>query len=373
MGQHHEIEASEMIRLLDLDSQALQTELSGRMSQWGEKPFRAGQIIRQVYQRCILDFDSMTDLSMELRSRLKETYRLKLLEPIERSESADGTIKTCWQLDDSSRVESVTIPMEADRFTICLSTQTGCALGCSFCATGRLGAGRNLSAGEIINMALAEMAVTAQGSGPRVKGADRASAPNLVFMGMGEPLLNYDNLKTALEVLNHPELAQIGSRRITVSTVGLPEQLIRFSRDFPQIKLAVSLHSSKDSLRKSLMPIAVKVSLAELLEACRQAYQITRKKITFEYMVIPSINDSQEDIRALAGICASIPCKINLIGLNPVEGTPFRAPTDKEISFFQKKLSSACNQAVTLRRSHGADITGACGQLAAGQITSTRQ
>ncbi len=356
-----------MIRLLDLGPQELKTELSRCLAQWDEKPFRVKQILGHVYQRCVLDFESMTDLPAALRSSLARTYRLKILEPLERKFSADGTAKTLWELEDGARLESVIIPMEAGRCTICLSTQTGCALGCAFCATGRLGAGRNLSAGEIVGQALAEMAEAAQDSGPRIKGAERSAAPNLVFMGMGEPLLNYDNLKTALEVLNHSELTQVGSRRITVSTVGLPEQIVRFSRDFPQMKLAVSLHAATDSLRKALMPIAKKVSLSELLDACRQAQAITGKRITFEYLVIPTVNDRLEDVRALAAICSSIHCKINLIGLNRVEGLPFRSPAPDELARFQKSLSSACNQAVTLRRSHGTDIAGACGQLAAGQ------
>ena len=359
-----------MVRLLDLGPQELKTELSRRLARWDEKSYRVKQILSHIYQRSTLDFESMTDLPAALRSRLSETYQLKLLELLEHSVSADGTAKTLWELDDGARVESVTIPMEAGRCTICLSTQTGCALGCSFCATGRVGPARNLSAGEIVGQALAEMADAAQGSVPRIKGADRVSAPNLVFMGMGEPLLNYDNLKTALEVLNHSELTQVGSRRISVSTVGLPEQIVRFSQDFPQMKLAVSLHAATDSLRKALMPIAKKVSLSQLLDACRQAQATTGKRITFEYLVIPTVNDRREDIQALASIAAGIPCKINLIGLNPVDGLPFRASTPEELTSFQKQLSSACRQAVTLRRSHGTDIAGACGQLAAGQARS---
>ncbi|MBN2288902.1 MAG: 23S rRNA (adenine(2503)-C(2))-methyltransferase RlmN [Candidatus Glassbacteria bacterium] len=362
----------EMIKLLDLGPEALKAELSQSLAQWEEKPFRARQVIRQVYQRCKLDFQDMTDLPAALRSNLAGTYLLQLLTPLERAVSADGTVKTLWELGDSARVESVAIPMEAGRRTFCLSTQTGCGLGCSFCATGKLGAGRNLSAGEIICQALAGIAETSLSSGPRVDGSERTSSPNLVFMGMGEPLLNYDNLKTALEVLNHPELAQVGSRRITVSTVGLPEQIVRFCRDFPQMKLAVSLHAATESLRRTLMPVAGKVSLSDLVEACREANLITGKRITFEYLVIPGVNDRQEDIQALARLCGLVPSKINLIGLNPAEGVPFRPPRAAELARFRDRLSSACSMAVTLRRSHGADIAGACGQLAAGQAPRRR-
>lgn len=354
------------IRLLDLGPQALEKELSGRLEAWGEKPFRLRQVLRHIYQRCTLDFQDMTDLGRELRERLAENYLLPLLKPVERRRSKDGTVKTLWTLaEDNARVEGVTIPMERGRHTLCISTQTGCAFGCRFCATGRLGAGRNLSAGEIVGQVLDLLAGSMQGSGPRVRDGDRVAAPNIVVMGMGEPLLNYDNLKTAIEVLNHPGLCQIGSRRITVSTVGLPEEIVRFSREFPQMKLALSLHAATDRLRRSLMPVAARVSLSDLLEACRQANEITGKKITIEYLVIPTVNDRDEDVRALAAVSRSLHCKINLIGLNPVKGMDFRAPTPDELESFRLRLSSACGQEVTVRASRGADIAGACGQLAA--------
>ena len=349
--------------LLDLAPEELEAELADRIASWEEKPYRAGQILRQIYQRGILDFSLMTDLPKELRERLEAAYRIMPMREGETAESKDGTRKRLWHLADGETVESVEIPMKRGYFTACLSTQTGCAFGCIFCATGKLGAGRNLSSGEILGQAL-----TAFGSrNPLSKNApdtNRPRSPNFVFMGMGEPFLNYQNLRKALQVMNHNDLMQVGSRRITVSTVGLPEQMLRFSHDFPQMKLAVSLHAATETLRKKLMPAAGRVPLSLLLKACVECYRITGKRITFEYLLLPGVNDRAEDVEALAGISRELPCKINLIAFNRVEGVPFRPPSEQQVERFQKALLSACNQAVTYRRSHGADIAGACGQLA---------
>lgn len=364
-----------LITLLDLGPVEVVEELSKLMELCGEKPYRVKQILRQVYQRRVLDFQEMTDLPKGLRESLAERYRILPLETVERKASQDGTVKTLWRLlDDSTHVESVTILMERSRYTVCLSTQTGCALGCSFCATGRLGPGRNLTAGEIVGQALAltrsaeEQGITGSRDEEERDKKDLPRAPNLVFMGMGEPFLNYENLKKALYILNHNDLMQVGARRITVSTVGLPDRIVRFSRDFPQMKLAVSLHSARDGIRRRLMPVARKVSIEQLLEACREAYRLTNRRITFEYLVIPGVNNLPEDIEALARMTAGLPCKINLIPFNPVEGVPFISPIAAELESFRKALLSACKQAVTLRSSHGSDIAGACGQLAAGGV-----
>jgi 23S rRNA (adenine2503-C2)-methyltransferase len=350
-----------LIPLLDLGPDEIIAELRGRLASWGEKPYRVKQVIRQIYQRLSLDFLEMTDLPAGLRENLASTYRIMPLGIVERRKSRDGTVKTLWKLDDGAFVESVTIPMERERSTLCLSTQTGCAFGCVFCATGRLGAGRNLSSGEIVGQAIALMRET---EGPVPAGEDRPRSPNIVFMGMGEPFLNYENLKKALTVLNHNDFLQVGARRITVSTVGLPDGIIRFSQDFPQMKLAVSLHSAREALRKKLIPAARKYPLPQLLEACREAHRITARRITFEYLLIPGVNDEPEDIEALARFTGNLPCKINLIPYNPVPGVLFQAPTREELENFQKKLFTSSKQAVTMRKSHGTDIEGACGQLA---------
>ncbi|MFH1069440.1 MAG: 23S rRNA (adenine(2503)-C(2))-methyltransferase RlmN [Candidatus Glassbacteria bacterium] len=349
--------------LLDLGPDQILPGLTGTLTALGEKPYRARQIARQVYQRGLLDFDRMTDLPTALREKLTAAISLLLLEPVREVASRDGTSKTLWQARDGGSVESVIIPMERGHTTVCLSVQTGCALGCAFCATGRLGAGRNLSTGEILVQALHPLSRL----GLAAPGADKSRAPNYVFMGMGEPFLNYDNLACALRVMNHNDLMQVGARRITVSTVGLPDRMIEFSMEFPQMKLAVSLHTVDEGLRRRLMPVAKKVPLAELIEACRQVYRITGRRITFEYIVLPGVNDRDEDARRLARLTEGLPYKVNLIAFNPVEGMRFHPPSDLEVERFQKKLLEVCRVAVTYRRSHGGDIAGACGQLAGGK------
>ncbi|HUU26401.1 MAG TPA: 23S rRNA (adenine(2503)-C(2))-methyltransferase RlmN [archaeon] len=354
--------AEKLVPLLDLGPEEVAAELTGRLASWDEKPYRTRQILRQIYQRRNLDFCRMSDLSAGLREKLASTYKLLVLEAQEESFSRDGTKKTLWSLEDSACLESVTIPMKRDRSTLCLSTQTGCALKCTFCATGQLGAGRNLTPGEILCQVLILMGC---GNDSGIGQEDRSRAPNIVFMGMGEPFLNYENLKKALSVLNHNDFMQVGARRITVSTVGLPDEIVRFSRDFPQMKLAVSLHAAHEPLRKKLMPVARRFSLASVIEACREANRITGRRITFEYLVIQGVNDLPEDVEALTRLTSNLPCKINLIPFNPVEGVPFKPPSQEELEIFQKRLLVSCKQAVTLRRSHGTDIEGACGQLAA--------
>ena len=354
-------------QLLDLGPEELDRELGETFAAWGEKPFRVKQVLRNIYQRGVLEFEAMTDLSLDLRAKLTERYSLQPIALAGESASVDGTVKKLWRLNDGALVESVAIPMEKGHSTFCLSTQTGCSMRCTFCATGKLGPGRNLSAGEIVAQALMMTGGGRAGwtAGP---GEDNPAAPNLVFMGMGEPFLNYENLAAALRVLNHNDLMQVGARRITVSTVGLPEGILRFSRDFPQMKLAVSLHAAHERLRRQLMPGAGKVPLESLIEACAEAHRITNKRITFEYLVIPGINDHDEDIASLAALSRRVLCKFNLIPLNPVPGLPYRAPRHEELNRFQEALLKASLCAVTLRKSHGRDIEGACGQLAAGGL-----
>jgi len=353
--------------LLDLGPEQLKAELTDRIASWKEKPFRVRQILRQIYRRGVLDFRLMTDLPEELRQRLEAAYEIMPLKEGEVAESRDGTRKRLWHLADCESVESVEIPMERGYFTVCLSTRTGCAFDCSFCATGKLGAGRNLSTGEILGQALAPL-ISRNSPERNAANAGRPRSPNFVFMGMGEPLLNYENLKKALQVMNHSGLMNIGSRRITVSTVGLPEQMLRFSRDFPQMKLAVSLHAATEPLRIKLMPAASRrVTLSALLKACGECYRITGKQVTFEYLLLPGVNDRPEDVEALAGISSALPCKINLIAFNRVEGLPFRPPGEQEMERFRKALGPACKKTLTFRTPHGADIAAACGQLAGGQ------
>ena len=352
--------------LLDLKSDKAIPFLTEKLGEWGVKAFRVKQIIRQVYQRGTLDFSLMSDLPKDLREKLAAAFDLYPMSPAGESVSRDGTTKHLWRADDGATCESVVIPMERGHKTVCLSTQSGCALGCSFCATGRLGAGRNLSVGEILAQAIYPIS---SGQGGEIRdnaGKDSDRSANFVFMGMGEPLLNYDNLAAALRVMNHQEFMQVGARRITVSTVGLPEQMLRLSNELPQVKLALSLHAAEDSLRRNLMPIARKISLNDLIIACKECINITNRRITLEYLLLPGINDRESDIAALAGISRKLDCKVNLIGYNPVEGLPFKKPTRGELNSFKDKLFAASKIAVSIRESHGRDIAGACGQLAGG-------
>ena len=353
--------------LLDLGPAEVPEELNRTLAGWGEKPYRARQVLRQIYQRGVLDFRRMTDLSATLRERLARAYDIQPLTSEAPVVSKDGTRKTLWHLENGGAVESVVIPMERGHSTVCLSTQTGCALKCAFCATGRLGAGRNLTPGEILFQALAPLEELPGGPVRDTSAADKSRSLNYVIMGMGEPFLNYDNLAVALRVMNHNDFMQVGARRITVSTVGLPEGMLRFSRDFPQMRLAVSLHAATEELRRRLMPVAHRVPLSSLLKTCREVFGITGRRITFEYVVLSGINDREEDVAALAGLTRDLPCKINLIGFNRVPGIEFNPPDKRQLENFRDRLLAACKQAVTLRQSRGADIAGGCGQLAAGK------
>jgi len=357
---------NQKVSLLELGVNKTVDHLTEQLGSWGVKPFRVKQIVRQIFQRGTLNFELMSDLPKDLLTRLAESYELFPLLLTNKSFSRDKTSKLLWRTDDHSVFESVVIPMERGHRTVCVSTQTGCALGCSFCATGRIGAGRNLTSGEILAQTIHPVS---EGRGGEIRDSESAGSDrslNYVFMGMGEPLLNYDNLAAALRVMNHNEFMQVGARRITVSTVGLPEQMIRFSTEFPQVKMALSLHAAEDGLRRRLMPIAKKVPLPELLAACLECNKITGRRITLEYLVIPGINDRDVDVKALARISKRLDCKINLIGYNPVEGLLFSKPTRQDLTQFRDRLFEKSKIAVNIRDSRGDDISGACGQLAGG-------
>ncbi len=354
------------VSLLDLGVNKTVDHLTEQLGSWGVKPFRVKQIVRQIFQRGTLNFELMSDLPKDLRSRLAEAYELYPMLLANKFFSRDKTVKQLWRANDGSVFESVVIPMERGHRTVCISTQTGCALGCSFCATGRNGPGRDLTSGEILAQAIHPVS---EGQGGEIRDSDNAGSDrslNYVFMGMGEPLLNYENLAAALKVMNHNDFMQVGARRITVSTVGLPEQMIRFSTQFPQVKMALSLHASEDSLRRQLMPIAKKVPLTELLATCKECNRITGRRLTLEYLVIPGINNRDEDIKALARISKRLDCKVNLIGFNPVEGLAFSKPTRQDLTQFRDKLFERSKIAVNIRDPRGDDISGACGQLAGG-------
>jgi 23S rRNA (adenine2503-C2)-methyltransferase len=340
------------VNLLDLTFHELETFLVAL----GARPYAARQVWQWIFQRGALDFAGMTDLTKDLRARLEERARIAYPALADQRESRDGTVKFLLQLADGERIESVLIP-EDDHYTLCLSSQAGCALACAFCATGRLGFARNLRHGEIVSQILVARRHLADKPG-------ELNLRNLVFMGMGEPLLNFDNLCLAIESIRHPQGLNISSRRITVSTAGVAGKLADFGR-LGMAALAVSLHAPTQELRKQLMPRAAEAwPLPDLIEALRAYPLKARDRITFEYILLDGVNDSPEQARQLVRLLAPLKAKINLIAANPSPDTPF-APTPRErIEAFQNYLKDK-GLTATLRKSKGADIAAACGQLRA--------
>lgn len=321
------------------------------------KPFRAKQIINWIYNQARTEFSEMDNLPRNLRTLLSETFSILSLECLKHLSAKDGAEKFLWMTNDGLSIESVYMP-SIRKATLCLSTQVGCPLECAFCATGEVGYWRNLRADEIVTQALA-MRSRRRGS---------AEVSNIVFMGMGEPLLNYDNLGRAIRILNNPALFQIGARRITVSTAGIPRGIKRLAKDFPQVKLAVSLNAPVDSLRDRLMPINRRYPLRMLMESVKHFTETTGKRVTFEYVIIPGVNDSPSLAYSLKKCIDGIPSKLNLIALNrPCPGA-FRAPSAREVKKFQELLMRLLPQPVTLRNSMGEAIQAACGQLVGGRV-----
>jgi len=318
----------------------------------GERRFRARQLFRHLYLRGIDSWDACSDLSKSFRTQLEYATRLDALTITAREAAEDGTVKYLFTLSDGRRIESVLIP-DPPRQTLCVSSQVGCALGCRFCLTGSLGFQRHLSTAEIVDQVCQVQ---------RDRGG-KGAVTNLVFMGMGEPLANLDAVLKALEILLDPNGAAFSHRRITVSTVGLVPALERLGRVSP-VNLAISLHAPEDSLRSELMPVNRSYPLAQLLAACR-AYPIPpRKRITFEYILLRGVNDDPARARQLVRLLEGIRAKVNLIPFNPHPDLPFTAPEEAAVLEFQAILKNA-NLTATIRKSRGADIRAACGQLAA--------
>lgn len=323
----------------------------------GEKAFRAKQIWQWIWQRGVTDFEEMTNLSRTTRELLRQNWYFDCLEPVHIQTATDGTTKTAWKLYDGEIIESVLIPGN-QKFTVCVSSQVGCKLGCKFCATGTLGFKRNLTYGEIFNqVTAAKIAAEAQGF----------PLSNIVFMGMGEPMLNYDNVLAAIERITAEDGLAMSPYRITVSTAGIPDKIRQLADDGVRFNLAVSLHAAKENVRTSLMPINKAYSLKEVADSLKYFVEKTGTRPTFEYLLLKDINDSLEDAKALAFYCRQFPIKINLIEYNNVEGSGFQHSPDKKRDEFVKYLEN-CNMVVNIRRSKGKDIDAACGQLAAKEV-----
>ncbi len=314
--------------------------------------YRADQLLHWIYERYAADVDEITEFSKKLRANLDEIAYISALKLLRRLVSADGTEKFLFSLEDGNTIESVLIP-DKERLTLCISSQAGCAMGCRFCLTGKLGFIRNLKAYEIIDQVL---------SVNRMIRPDRR-VTNIVLMGMGEPLANFDEVAEALWRISL--FVGISKRKITLSTSGLVPGIILLAERAPEVNLAVSLNATTDRVRSRIMPVNRKYPLATLLAACRAFPLSPRRRITFEYVLIDGINDLPEDARRLVKLLKGIRCKVNLIPLNPHEGSDLKRPSDESVLAFQDILVGD-NMTVLVRESKGRDISAACGQLKAG-------
>lgn len=322
-----------------------------------EKPFRADQVFKWIHQSGVANFASMTNLSLAFREYLIANTEIALPKIVGKKKSIDGTEKWLLQLEDNNFIETVFIP-EEDRGTLCISTQVGCPLNCAFCATGNMGFKRNLTTAEIIGQLwLAVRELTAN------KNTKSHIITNVVIMGMGEPLLNFDNVVKTIKIMLDTLAYGLSKRRVTLSTVGLVPELQRLSA-ITDIAVAISLHAPNDALRNQLIPINAKYPLAQLIPACKNYYQDTRRKVTIEYAMIAGVNDSEVQAKQLVKLLSYVPCKINLIPMNACANNTFRAPSQETIDKFRKILMNAGFNTIT-RKTRGSDIAASCGQLAA--------
>lgn len=327
-------------------------EMEDWMRSIGERPFRARQLFRHIYVRRIDSWEECSDLSKAFRTRLTYGSRLETLQLLEQRRSEDGTTKYLFGLDDGHCVESVLIP-DPPRQTLCISSQVGCAMGCKFCVTGSLGFKRNLTTGEIVDQVCRVQ---------QLMPIDKRIT-NLVFMGMGEPLANYEAVLKAVRIFTDPNGLDFSHRRITLSTAGLVPQLYRLGKESP-INLAISLHATDNNLRSELMPVNRSYPLEKLMAACRDYPLAPRKRITFEYILMREMNDRVHHARELVRLLSGVRAKINLIPFNPHPGSGLMKPGDEEVLLFQEILQNAGYTAI-IRQSRGSDIGAACGQLAA--------
>ena len=326
-------------------------ELEGFVESLGHRRFHARQIFQWIWRRGVTDLARMTDLSRDLRASLAGAATITTPAIVRRDRSEDGTQKFVLQLGDGRQIEAVFIP-DTPAQTFCVSTQVGCAMGCAFCLTGKMGLVRHLTAGEIagqVRLLAREL--------------DLLDEPfNIVLMGMGEPLHNYDETMKALRLIGDELGLAVGPRRVTLSTVGLTPMIDRLSREPLMPNLAISLHATTEAQRAAIVPPTKKYSLHDLIEACRRFPLSRRSRITFEYVLLEGVNDSPEDARRLVKLLAGIKAKVNLIPLNAAAGIPFDRPADARVDRFAKILSDK-GMTVSVRKSRGRDIRAACGQL----------
>jgi 23S rRNA (adenine2503-C2)-methyltransferase len=330
-------------------------EIKETLTEWGEKPFHTSQILTWIYHHKARGFELMTNLSKSLRARLSENFHYSLPPIKKKSASTDGTIKYLFELEDGSDIESVWMPSEG-RNTLCISTQVGCRMACTFCLTGQLGLKRNLSSAEIIGQI---MAVDRD-----LEESNDNPISNIVIMGMGEPLDNYEELVKAIRLMVSPHAMKISNRKVTLSTSGLVDKIKRFEKENLHVNLAISLNATENSTRTDIMPINKKHTIEELLETLRTYPLKATRRLTFEYVLLRGINDSHEDAVRLGKMLHGFKCKINLIPFNAFDRSDFQAPHEGRVAKFQEYLL-ARNFTVFVRKNRGTDILGACGQLAA--------
>lgn len=363
----------------DIKSQTKE-ELEAQFKAWGEPAYRVAQTLDWLYARRVTSWEAMTNLPKALREKLREQFSLTVLELARKQGSRDTTQKFLWRLPDHSLIESVLIPANpalygevSDRHTLCVSTQVGCAYGCKFCASGLEGWKRNLGVEEIIEQVLAVERWNNANAEGRMQKEETAPLPspepktgrfidNLVIMGMGEPLANYDNLIAALKILNAPWGGGIGARKITISTSGLAPQIRKLADEPLQFRLALSLHGATDETRNKIMPVNRKYPLKELTAACEYYQKKKGRMITFEYILIAGVNDGLDQVAPLAKLARTLNAKVNLIPYNKVEDLQWERPTEEVQEAFLAALEKQ-KVTATLRREKGHDIDAACGQL----------
>ena len=347
-------EASSKINLLDLDRKGLEAFFA----QMGEKAFRASQLMQWIHQRGVTDFDKMSNLSKVMRERLKESAVVHIPETVVEQDAKDGTRKWLLRLDSGNSIEMVYIP-EDDRGTLCVSSQVGCALACSFCSTAQQGFNRNLTTAEIIGQLFLAKKTLEEDMGDTTKRV----VTNVVMMGMGEPLLNFDNVVKAMNLMMDDFGYGLSKRRVTLSTAGVVPAIDRLKKEC-DVALAVSLHATTDALRDELVPVNKKYPIKELMAACRRYLDRDgRRKITFEYVMLKGVNDQPEHARQLIKLMKGVPGKVNLIPFNPFPGSEYVCSSRNAIFRFRDLLQQGGVITMT-RKTRGEDIDAACGQLA---------